>query len=170
MANLIIPASSCEMTIKIIPRGYSQWSGTCAQFIDEGLVPAGFIWPAKANRVCWDAEGFSYWLGRKRPPGMKGPMRDWVEGDYWFVRRSITGSDQSYAPPDLYAKEQALKHAIWRESSDGRRAGNLWCAARNDERFQSLLKNVGAVKQEKRRGRKARDAGKMDAAGNLQRA
>lgn len=168
MANLIIPATSCELIIDIIPRSYSRWSGTSAQFIDEGLVPAGFKWPAKSSRVHFDVGVFSYWLGRSRPPGMKGPMRDWVEGDYWSVRRSIKGGDQSFAGADLYAKQQALKQAIWRESSDGHRAANRWWEARRDERFQSLLKNVGAVKEEKKRGRKPRDTGQIDAAtGNI---
>lgn len=159
MADHIIPPPPSEVIIAIIPRMYTEWRGTSAQLREIGLIPNDLEWPQGNASGNWRADAFNYWLRRYRPAGMKGPMRLWHEGDFWFLRRYLTADHGAGAVQIIYEKKRALEDAIWRQSPDGCRAANRHWEARIDAKFQSFLLKAGAVQPEKRRERKARDTG-----------
>lgn len=82
-----VPAalSTGELTIEITPDSYVFWRGTAAQLMDELLIPFGLEWPVGTDEVTWDDNfGIHYTLKRCRPEGMKGPMKAWTSGDWWW--------------------------------------------------------------------------------------
>jgi hypothetical protein len=116
---------------------FVRWTGTRAQLEAEDLIPEGTQWPERNDSIWWDAGQWSFHLCRTRPAAMKGPMKLWVEGDWWCLSRQ--------GPMDWYAIRVArarreLDNAIWRASPEGRADWDtqpeLWNLADSDEAFQ----------------------------------
>ena len=132
-----------DLIVSVLPRAWVQWEGARTLLIAEGLIPAGFEWPAGKQWKTWDADGWHYWVMRCRPPGMKGPMRLWVQGDWWSVRRSRTvDAGTGYAAASLYEKRRALDREIWRHSPEAARQFNRFWKAHEDASFQSFKRRA----------------------------
>lgn len=131
-----------ELLIDICPDAWVRWKGSRAQLEAEGLIPEGTDWPARAGSVSWTAGRYAYQLNRCRPDGLKGPMRQWIEGDYWSVTSSVVGREDSCFDLDVKRKARELEGAIYRASVAGRlELDAQWDRlreARRDKAFQCL--------------------------------
>lgn len=133
-------ATDREIVITIWPRACASWEGSAMQLSDEGLIPDNFEWPAKKDSKYWDDDGFHYWLQRRRPPGIKGPMSVWVNGDWWMVRRSLTVTlGTGFSEAEVYEKRCAYEYALWRKTSEYSIQCNLGWKAHEDRNFQSFM-------------------------------
>lgn len=141
-----------DLQINITPRAYTQYQGTAAQLIAEGLIPPGFKWPAGANRVTIEVGQFSLWIGRKRPEGHKGPMSSWTSGDYWFARRTLASEAGSgFHAADIYEKSMELAKVIYRGTNEHAHIGNAWWRAKCDDKYMAHMNKI--LGEPKRRGR-----------------
>jgi hypothetical protein len=68
-------------------------------------MPANFEWPRCINYAEWHANGFDFLLRRCRPGGLMGPMRGWMNCDYWYVRRS-----RPWQPHELLLGQQLYRN------------------------------------------------------------
>lgn len=146
-----------EIIIGVHPDEWVQYEGTAAQLQAEGLIPEGFEWPLAATIKDWKAEGFDYWLRRKRPEGHKGPMRSWLELDNWFIRIKVSGRDWHWAQRRaIERKAEALRDEIYHLSPAGQREWDAnwrrYWAARADKAFQAF--KAISVPERKKPGRK----------------
>ena len=113
-------ADESELRIDIYPRGATSWYGSAGQLCEEGLVPSDFKWPVANQMKRWAENGLFYSLSRWRPPGLKGPMKLWLDGDYWRVRVEVESERcNGFAAAILYEKRQQLQAEEWRQSPDG---------------------------------------------------
>lgn len=123
-------------------RGACEYRGTRAQLEAEGVLPAGLQWPQGGDLAQWERNGLRYNLHRKRPADLKGPMRLWLEGDYWSLRWE-RANPPNWAECDIAAKRAELQQAIYRQSPQGMQAARArWQRlrlAKDDAAFQRLL-------------------------------
>lgn len=133
-----------EMVITIRERESAQWDGSAAQLRAEGLIPENTEWPELRSSCYWQNGGFSYWLRRTRPPGIKGPMSVWSKGDYWMLRCSLTAHGGSYLPSRIYETRIAYENALWQQTNEFAIQGNRGWEAHEDARFQSFMSRVTA--------------------------
>lgn len=133
-----------EMVITIRERESAQWDGSAAQLRAEGLIPENTEWPELRSSCYWQNGGFSYWLRRIRPPGTKGPMSVWLNGDYWMLRRSLTAHDGSYLPARIHETRLAYEYALWQQTNEFAIQSNRGWKAHDDARFQSFMSRVTA--------------------------
>jgi hypothetical protein len=111
--------------------------------MSEGLIPAGFDWPTGRQGKRWEAGGWHCWAVRCRPPGLKGSMSLWVNGDWWVARRSPAAEfGNGYAAADLYEKHQDPERAVWRQSEDGQRMFRQYVCASEDRPFQAFKRQA----------------------------
>lgn len=165
MANAKHSATTCEnappviereLQISIYPDEWANYEGTRAQLEDEGLVPKGFEWPRAAADKRWSAGRFEYWLRRQRPEGFKGPLRQWLECDWWFVRVTVIGRDTRWrGQREIERKRKALEAEIYRQSPEGMRDRDAnwkrYWAAHEDKVFQAFKATF--IPQRKKPGR-----------------
>ena len=129
-----------EMVVTILARDYVQWEGTAEQLRGEGLIPDGTEWPGKRDSRHWVNGKFSYWLRRTRPPGIKGPMSVWVNGDYWMVRVSLTAQGaKSWSNAQVYEARCAYIDALWRQTPAYSIQCNRGWRASQDHHFQAFM-------------------------------
>lgn len=139
-----------DLTIHITPRAYTEYYGTAAQLIAEGLIPDGFKWPDGVRHVTIEVGDFCHWIGR-RPDGHKGPMSSWTSGDYWSLRRSlISQSRDSGRTAELYAKKQELADIIYRGTPEYSRIANASWKAHCDDKYQAFRELVIPKKKSRR--------------------
>lgn len=152
--------AASDLLISIRPRASTRYHGTAAQLIAEGLIPDGFKWPYRANRVSFEVGKFTHHLGRCRPEGIKGPMSIWVEGDYWFLNRSLTADNgYGWAAADIYEKKMELAAIMRRHTPEWGRMFNRYWAARQDDKFQAFrLQLLGAPRRGRGRPSKSQGA------------
>ena len=120
-----------DLVVRIRPRDFTTWEGSSAQLKAEGLIPEGFEWPQGQWDRTWSSNRWHYWLRRCRPPGLKGPMRLWVNGDWWDLRRTRP-CDQGSAL--IYERRQELEREFWRQSNRA-----LVLKASKDKRFRAFM-------------------------------
>lgn len=146
------------LLITIRPRAYTRYHGTAEQLVDEGLIPKDFKWPTGTARACYEIGQFSYWMGRCRPDGMKGPVSLWSNGDYWGLQRGLTTQDgDGFRSANIHEKAMELAEAIHRGTPEWSRTWAQAYEARKDQKyaaFRELL--TGPVKRG--RGRPAKSA------------
>jgi hypothetical protein len=160
------------LTVELNPHGLDFWEyhGTRAQLEAEGIVPAAIAWPAAgAQSVGWQDGRLKFSLRRIRPDGLRGPMRLWVNGDWWALRCDLIGG------PDMLQRrlicmQRALELETYRQSPAGQRA---WYAAykrlraadcdRAFQAFKALVPGLIPPRRGRRAGGAAGAAG--DAAG-----
>ncbi|MBT9505511.1 hypothetical protein [Rhodoferax sp.] len=128
-----------DLVISITPRAHTEYRGTAAQLIAEGLIPDGFKWPVGSGRLYYKLGEFTFWLGRRRPEGHKGPMCSWMDGDYWFVRRGLTSQEWGgYQAADIYEKQQELAFVLYRGSPQFNFLFNRAYKARSDDKYMAF--------------------------------
>lgn len=152
MADIIIPIPT-EVSIEILAREYTQWRGTAQHLIDEGLIPVkGFDWPQADASKHWKFDGFNFWLRRTRPAGMNGPMRAWLENDFWFVRRGLISQERDGCRAgQIYEKQMALREVMYRGSFEhGQQCQRYW-RSQDDDAYQSFKALIGLCPPKKER-------------------
>lgn len=138
------PHAERELKIDLRPYGWAMWEfeGTRALLEAEGVIPPGTEWPASgAGAVKWEAGPLEFRLHRTRPPGLKGPMRLWVNGDWWSLRcEQINGPD--HMQQRLIDMRRAVEREAYHQSPAGQRQWDeQWCrrhAADSDKAFQAF--------------------------------
>lgn len=151
-----------ELTIKVWRDEFAHFEGTAAQLIAEGLIPDGFEWPHAAAEKFWEANGFKYWVKRKRPAGHKGLKRTWLQVDNWFIRVKVVGRDHEWSTRRaLQRKAEELRAEFHRLTPAGSREWHAsWArywAAQDDKAFQAFKALVPGLVPPKR-GRKPKSA------------
>lgn len=150
----------CELRIEIDKDQVVRYEGTRAQLEVEGIIPEGTKWPVGKNSVDWEANELAFYLRRCRPCDMKGPMKLWLEGDFW--RLSFSPRGHSHMDGVIKGKARELREMLCRETEQGHRLrSDLWRRAEsagNDEKFQAFLAAIPALAEPERhrRGRKPR--------------
>lgn len=138
---------------------FAEFLGTRAMLEAEGVIPKGTDWPQGYNDHRWQAGQFDYWLHRERPPGAKGPRRDFAAVDWFCLRIELT-HQLSHAEREIAKKAQELKDAIYRRSPQGEaeshRQWNFYWKSKKDKAFQTFKAACGIV--ERKRGRPCKNA------------
>jgi hypothetical protein len=132
-----------DLQIEINPRVFTEYQGTAAQLIAEGLIPDGFKWPIRSVRVTIEVGKFSLRIGRQRPKGHKGPMKSWASGDCWFVRRELAAPvGDIWCDAEIYVKTKELKSVIYRGTREFARTANASWRAHCDDEYQAFRRLV----------------------------
>lgn len=139
----ITTLAASDLLIQITPRFCARYHGTAAQLIAEGLIPEGFKWPAGSARAEYEMGQFTYYVGRSRPNGMKGPKSLWANGDYWLIQRSLTAEiGQGFHAAIIYAKTIELEEAIKRCTPEWNRVWHLAYDAQKDDKYMAFRQQV----------------------------
>ncbi|WP_123863476.1 hypothetical protein [Burkholderia plantarii] len=144
------PLALDELTIHMRPYDMSccDYVGTRAQLEAEGLIPMGTVWPDGFRAgPRWEANGLQFKLNRRRPEGVKGPRREFIDCDNWCLRIEVLGSN---AFTDAVARKTRELHELLNcskpESAEVRKARHVRCelygAAVRDEQFQAFKRLV----------------------------
>lgn len=140
---------------------FAEFEGPRALLEADGLIPEGTDWPQGYENLHWQAGKFDYWLRRCRPPGAKGPRRDFGTVDWFWLRQTLTNGP-SFEALKICRKQQELAEAIYRASANGAAKWsaqwNRYCAAKNDAQFQSFKATIPGLVAEKR-GRPRKNSG-----------
>ena len=151
-----------EQRIDLRPFGWRRWDieGTRAQLEADGAIPPGTQWPAGVRRLTWTAGPLEFELRRTRPAGMKGPMRLWVEGDWWLlVCTQVEREHPVQTEADNVRRE--LERLTYLQSPAGQREHSeqwrRYWKARDDKAFQSFKALIPGLNPP-RRGRRAAGA------------
>lgn len=137
--------------------GLTEYHGTRAQLEEEGVIPKGTEWPSGYDDCRWQSGKFDFRLRRERPPGAKGPRRDFADVDLFSLRWELT-NPPSHAQRQIALKTQELKDTIYRCSPKGKAE---WSAqwdrhweTTKDAAFQAFKASIPGLIPHKR-GRKA---------------
>lgn len=132
-----------DVQVAIYPRDVSLWRGGAEQLKAEGLIPETFEWPEGTQFKTWEADGFSYCLGRRRPPAFKGPMKAWATGDWWQLNVSLSSQKgRGSADGLIYEKKRELELALWRQTSSYNEMFRKYWKAQRDGAFQRFLERA----------------------------
>ena len=93
-----------ELRLIISLCGRIEWLGAGSKLKSRGLVPSDFKWPARIEYAEWRVDGFDFLLRRCRPDGLMGPMRGWMDCDYWCLRRT-----KPYSPADQWLAQEPYR-------------------------------------------------------------
>lgn len=97
---------------------FAEFLGTRSMLEAEGVIPKGTDWPQGYDDRRWQAGQFDYWLSRQRPPGAKGPRKQFIDCDWFCLRQDLTHRP-SHAQCEIARKAQELKDTIYRRSPQG---------------------------------------------------
>ena len=135
--------AASDLLIAIQPRGFTDIHGTSAQLCAEGLIPDGFKWPSRTERVSWTNEKFSFSVARSRPPGTKGPMSTWIAGDYWSLERCLNVDRLEVIRfAEIYKRSCELNAAILFGSAECCRLGERVSVAWQDSAYTAFRQRI----------------------------
>ncbi|MFM0020886.1 hypothetical protein [Paraburkholderia azotifigens] len=156
-----------ELRIEINQYDWAEYIGSRAQLEAEGIIPKGTEWPTGKRTVQWASGPLRFWLRRRRPDGMKGPAKLWLEGDHWFLR--IDRANVSGWDGVIRRKTRELKEVLYRNSNEGQRHfTEIWTryeAACDDKRYQTFRALIPALSDSDRR-RTRRNASSVQESGH----
>lgn len=134
--------AASDLCIEITPRMYTRYYGTAAQLIAEGLIPKGAKWPPRNHPGSFTTGKFHHSVARCRPPGHKGPMSTWIEGDYWRLQRSLNGSRGGCYEADIYEKTKELSDVIKRGTREWSITCNRAWEAEKDDKYMAHMRKI----------------------------
>jgi hypothetical protein len=144
--------SGDELRLTISPHGHIEWCGPRAKLEASGLIPPGFKWPTRIDYAHWHAAGFDFMLRRCRPDGFMGPMRHWMNYDYWWVRRFVPCNPlHPWFTRQVY---RDLGDILFQATRLGEALRLHFSKVHADERIERL--EAGLVPQPTKRGRGAK--------------
>lgn len=152
-----------ELTIAVRPYDLDKASyyGTRAQLEAEGVVPKNIKWPSGKTAAGWKRDGLEWSLRRVRPEGMKGPMRKWMEGDYWKVSSELPTCCLSKGEHERIQAQRDLEDAARRLDPAYQLAkavlSDKWNRAYHDKAYRAFKALVPGLIPPKR-GRKPKTA------------
>jgi hypothetical protein len=129
----VVQLTKGELHINIYPRLWDSWKGTSSQLIEAGLIPEGFVWPARSNCFRGVLNGIETSIQRKKEPGSDRKAK-WTECDYWKLTRFCPQRSDHR----IYEKHEALREEIWRRSRDGQMQFDQYWRASKDKAFQRV--------------------------------
>lgn len=142
-----------EIIVCLPFRGIAEYQGTRAALELEGIIPAGTKWPDGFNDLCWEDGKFRYWIRRKRPEGVKGPRKQFLDVDWWMLRCDPVNA-KSRGAEDIERKSKELADEIYRQSIKGRSAiaaqFKAYWKAQDDEKFQAFKSLIAGINRPKR--------------------
>lgn len=151
---------STEIIVCTPYREIAEYQGTRAALEAEGVIPAGTKWPDGFDDLFWEDDKFRYWLRRKRPEGIKGPRKQFLDLDWWMFRCDPLNAK----PVDIRNVERKVKELadiIHRQSAKGQAEWstqwNRYWEARKDDKFQAFKALIPGVNRPKR-GRRPKNA------------
>lgn len=125
--------------------------GSRAMLEAEGLIPEGTNWPDGRGDVFWHAGPFRFWLRRRRPVGVKGPIKN---VDWWRLRWMLADEADSSA---LIIRRKAKELADTARSlsavgqAERLLRANRIVAAKRDASFQQFKVALGIPSSQRRR-------------------
>lgn len=144
-----------DLIVSLNPHGcdFAEFEGPRALLEAEGLIPKGTDWPQGYADLRWQAGKFYYWLRRCRPPGSKGPRRDFVTVDWFCLRQELTNAP-SFEALKIRRKSQELCEAVYRASPKGRAEHSAqwdrYWKAQRDAKFQAFKATIPGLLVKKR--------------------
>lgn len=150
------PLAVSDLIIDIRPRFICRYYGTSAQLVAEGLIPSGLQWPSRRDRARFSDDRFDYWLERRRAPGTKGPVKDWIDGDYWTLDSTPKGPRISWVEHQIVEKQRELAELNQFNSPARQLRVNRAVAAKLDSAYQGFLTRALGDMAPRKRGRPAK--------------
>lgn len=150
------PLATSDLIIEIRPRFICRYYGTRAQLVAEGLIPAGLQWPNGRARANFSDARFDYWLERNRVPGTKGPVKSWIDGDYWVLDSTPKGQRMSWADRQIIEKQRELAELSQFNSPARQLQIHRAVAAKFDAAYQGFLTRALGDAAPRKRGRPAK--------------
>ncbi|MDO8787780.1 MAG: hypothetical protein Q7J42_06890 [Sulfuritalea sp.] len=140
--------------VVITERWFSRFDGTRAQLEAEGILPKDFEWPIDHDATPrWQVGPFDFWLHRERPPGAKGPRKQFSDCDWFSLGWGLT-DHLSLAEEGIARKAQELKDAIYRNSAEGQAKWSAqyerYRVACQDKEFQAFKATIPGLVAPKR--------------------
>ena len=127
-----------EVSIEILPRGYTIWSGTADQLVAEGILPPAFDW-ARADGSRWTAGSFEFHMTRRKPRHLRSKEWRAAGRDNWQVQRRATGTRGSIHAARIHAATEALAYELWLASCAAMTQYRQVGEAVDDKAFQAFL-------------------------------
>jgi hypothetical protein len=149
-----------ELTVHIELDCFTDWCGSAAQLVGEGLIPSSLVWPAGRTKVEWKDERFEYWLRRTRPADHPGRVlaAEWDSIDWWEVRVRRIGWGYEYEQRRSIErriaaldKDAAILTPAGRARAERQR--DAWWRAARDKSYQRLKESVGLAEPARKRTR-----------------
>jgi len=132
---------------------FAEFLGPRAMLEAEGVIPKGTDWPQGYDDLRWQAGKFDYRLSRERPPGAKGPRKQFSDCDWFCLRIELT-HQPSHAEREIALKAQELKDTIYRRSPKGEAEWlvnwNRYWETTKDAAFQAFKATIPGHVQKKR--------------------
>lgn len=153
---------SAEIIVCSPFEGLAEYQGTRAAIEAEGIIPADTKWPEGFKDLQWEDDKFRYWIRRKRPEGVKGPRKQFLDIDWWMLRCDPVEDDMSWAAKNIKRKAKELADEIYRHSTEGRaeidKQRNAYCKALSDKKFQAFKSLIAGTTPPKRGRRSVAEA------------
>lgn len=143
-------------------RDISWLTGTRGALESEGVIPENMQWPSGFSEHSWQAGSLKFKIRRKRPAGIKGPRRDFLNIDWWSLRiEPVTEPDR--AARAIAEKAKELRDAIYFHSPKGIAERSLmfkrhWKAIMDDD-FQAFKAKIPGLIPPPRPTRQAKAQG-----------
>jgi len=147
--------ATSDLIIDIRPHFICRYHGTRAQLVAEGLIPDGLQWPNGKNRINFSDSRFDYWLERNRVPGTKGPMSDWINGDYWVLDASPKGQRADWQTREIQIKQRELDDLKKRGSPEWQKSWHSAYTAKQDTKYMAFRTHLLGDMAPRKRGRPA---------------
>ena len=132
---------------------YAEYRGTRAMLEAESVLPKDTEFPSGYENLRWVAGNYYFWLRRRRPPGAKGPRRQFIDCD-WFHLRWGLKKQPPWEQRGAITRERELQVAIYRASPEGRLEEaalfKRYWASVDDAKFQAFKAAVPGLAKRKR--------------------
>jgi len=120
------------------------WYGSRADLEDEGLIPAGTVWPEGGSKLHWSGKTARFELRRTARPFGDKTRGAWRTGDYfrllqWSQAVQNAGSADGFGS-FVQKAERQLQRARWEASPAGREQWRRVLNARYDTAFMAMLR------------------------------
>lgn len=140
--------------------GIAEYQGTRTALEGEGIIPVGTKWPEGFDELHWTDDKCRYWIRRKRPDGIKGPRKQFLDLDWWMLRCDPLNA-KHICDLNVEIKAKELADMVYRQSAKGQaewyKQWHRYCEAQNDDKFQAFKELIPGISRPKR-GRKPKEA------------
>ena len=138
------PESASLGLVVTVHDGWAYYKGTSAELRAEGVsdIPE---WPEGRAWKRWSNGSYDFTLIRTRPPGMKGPMREWLTGDHWRLRFMPCGVEHTACYMERVRTEREYKAALRNSATsifERTHAVDRAVKASSDAKFQAVMARI----------------------------
>lgn len=151
-----------ELIVRTPFWGFSTYEGTRSALEAEGIIPEDMPWPEGFREHSWSQGSLRMEIRRKRPDGIKGPRRDFLDVDWWECRIEPS-SAPDWSARYIAEKALELQAAIHAQSPAGktewRSQCELFMKSMSDNDFQAFKAKIPGLIKPRRGSRQASDQG-----------